>query len=381
LAIQDFLPRWTGVAILVCGLLAVWRMRNLALARFGARRKLINGTAAAAALWMMLALASSVRGVDWRLPRSDVQVWFRAASMGMILLAVGACVARLPFEGAARLHPGRRRFLEKAADLAMVAPPVAFARGAWVAGRNDIRLVEVEIPVKGLAKDLDGLSLVQITDIHMSPFFSAAQLDRAIDIANEAKADIGLVTGDLISGVNDPLDLCLDRLKRLKASSGVFGCHGNHELYVRCQRYATERGREVGIRYLRRESEVLRFGSAALRITGIDYQAKDLPYLEEMAPPPRDALNLLLSHNPDVFPVAAGLGFDVTIAGHTHGGQVTTEILNQHLNPARYITRYVCGLYQEGGRSIYVSRGLGTVGVPVRLGAPPEVSLIRLRAA
>jgi predicted MPP superfamily phosphohydrolase len=91
-------------------------------------------------------------------------------------------------------------------------------------------------------------------------------------------------------------------------------------------------------------------------------------------------INVLLSHNPDVFPVAAAQGYDLTISGHTHGGQVDVEILHQHLNVARYFTNYTSGLYQEGMSSVYVSTGIGTIGAPVRLGAPPEVSLIRLCA-
>jgi hypothetical protein len=91
-------------------------------------------------------------------------------------------------------------------------------------------------------------------------------------------------------------------------------------------------------------------------------------------------LNVLLSHNPDVFPAAAAQGYDLTVAGHTHGGQVDVEILHEHLNVARYFTSYVQGLYQEGNSSIYVSNGIGTIGVPVRLGAPPEVSLLHLCA-
>jgi hypothetical protein len=94
----------------------------------------------------------------------------------------------------------------------------------------------------------------------------------------------------------------------------------------------------------------------------------------------RDATNLLLSHNPDVFPVARRQGFDLTLAGHTHGGQVNFEILDRHINVSRLITPYTQGLYREEGKSIYVTTGVGTIGVPVRFGAPPEVALIRLCA-
>ena len=93
-----------------------------------------------------------------------------------------------------------------------------------------------------------------------------------------------------------------------------------------------------------------------------------------------DTLNVLLSHNPDVFPAAVRKGFPLTIAGHTHGGQVNLELLHQNFNTARYFTPYVRGLYREGDASIYVSSGLGTIGVPVRIGAPAEVTVLRLCA-
>jgi hypothetical protein len=91
-----------------------------------------------------------------------------------------------------------------------------------------------------------------------------------------------------------------------------------------------------------------------------------------------EAFNLLLSHNPDVFPVAASQGYQVTLAGHTHGGQVRVEILGEDLNIARFFTPYVDGLYRQDGSAIFVSRGIGTIGLPARLGAPPEVALLRL---
>ncbi len=92
------------------------------------------------------------------------------------------------------------------------------------------------------------------------------------------------------------------------------------------------------------------------------------------------AFNLLLSHNPDVFPTAAGQGWDLTMAGHAHGEPVTVKLLHQYLNVARVFTPYVYGTYREAGSAIDVTRGVGTVGVPARIGAPPEIGLIRLCA-
>jgi predicted MPP superfamily phosphohydrolase len=111
----------------------------------------------------------------------------------------------------------------------------------------------------------------------------------------------------------------------------------------------------------------------------VDYQPLRQPYLvgaEKLVAP--GEFNLLLSHNPDVFPVAARQGYAVTIAGHTHGGQMRVEILDADLNPGRFYTPYVDGVYRKGPAAIFVSRGIGTIAVPARIGAPPEVALVRL---
>ena len=104
-----------------------------------------------------------------------------------------------------------------------------------------------------------------------------------------------------------------------------------------------------------------------------------MPEAEKLIVP--GAANLLLSHNPDVFPVAVRKGYDTMLSGHTHGGQVTVEFANQTLNLARFFTPYVAGLYRLEGRSCYVNTGLGTIAMPVRIGALPEITLARLRRA
>jgi predicted MPP superfamily phosphohydrolase len=132
---------------------------------------------------------------------------------------------------------------------------------------------------------------------------------------------------------------------------------------------------------LRNECVPLKFGAAVLNLAGVDHQRRGNPYLpdaEKLIVP--GAFNVLLSHNPDVFRQAVEKNFDLTVSGHTHGGQVTFEMIHPSLNVARFITPWIHGLYQTNGKSIYVTRGIGTIGVPARLGAPPEVVCIRLCA-
>ncbi|MGH7447803.1 MAG: metallophosphoesterase, partial [Longimicrobiales bacterium] len=247
--------------------------------------------------------------------------------------------------------------------------------------RHDLRFVEAEIPMPGLPRDLDGLRIVQLSDIHLGLFVSEAVLERAVGMANDARAHVALITGDLISQRGDPLETCLRLLSNVKSDAGMLGCLGNHEIYAANQDYTAEAGSKLGIKFLRHGSRMLQFGNARINFTGVDYQRKSKEYLrntEQLVVP--GVTNVLLSHNPDVFPVAVKKGFDLTLAGHTHGGQVNFEILEQNVNIARFLTPYVYGHYQQGSSSLFVTRGIGTVGVPARLGAPPEVALIRLCA-
>jgi predicted MPP superfamily phosphohydrolase len=305
--------------------------------------------------------------------------WLECAALLEVGWLTGLFLALLVWRKSPQFEPGRRTLLRVAGAGLCIAPLAS--TGFGFIERSRFRVSEVKIPIPNLPRDLDGLSIVQVTDIHLSPFLTEREFARAIDMANETRADLALVTGDLISRVGDPLEGCLRQLARLRATAGVLGCLGNHEVYTKTEDYVTEAGRRIGIEFLRQSAKVLRFGNASINFAGVDYQQFQKPYLvgtEQLIQP--GALNVLLSHNPDVFPVAARQGYDLTIAGHTHGGQVNFEVLHQGLNIARYYTPYVRGIYKQGKSSIYVSSGLGTIGVPLRLGAPPEVSLIRLCA-
>jgi predicted MPP superfamily phosphohydrolase len=281
----------------------------------------------------------------------------------------------------ADFNPGRRRLLNAAGNIAVAAPFAALAYGSLI-GRLDFHVREVDVPIEGLPADLDGLRLVHISDIHLSPFLSEAQLARVIDAANGLRAHLIAVTGDLISHRGDPIDACIRQLARLKSDAGLVACMGNHEHVAELEDYTAKAAARVGIPFLRSQSRQLRFGAATLNVAGVDYQplyekSRYLRGADRLVLP--GATNLLLSHNPDVFPVAAEQGYNLMLAGHTHGGQVSVEIFDQAINPARFFTPFVYGLYRHGPASAYVTRGIGTIGIPARIGAPPEISLLRLR--
>ncbi len=387
-------PVWRYVPELAGGALAIWVQWRIARAlrvRYPGADGAISLILAAVSGWLAFSFLFSVPWFYNIWPINGGLAWLKAGGIiwgmmtvgGGVLYAIGRIAGRLrgPATGeSSGFDPGRRRALEMVTKGAIGTPMVVLGYGAFIE-RRDFQLREIEIPVRGLAADLNGLRMVQITDIHMSPFFSARDLEYTIGMANETKAHLALMTGDLITVRGDPLEQCVRLLQGVKAEAGMIGCLGNHEISADCEAFAAELAARRGIRILRSAKEQIRFGKASINFAGVDYQRRSNPYLqgaERLVEP--GMLNVLLSHNPDVFPVAASMGYDLTVAGHTHGGQVTVEILHQYLNIARFYTPYVYGHYEREGKSIYVSRGLGTVGVPVRVGAPPEVSLIRLCA-
>lgn len=278
---------------------------------------------------------------------------------------------------------GRRRLLTAAGGMAAVAPFAALSYGALIE-RLDFRVREIDVPIPGLADGLEGLRLLHLSDIHLSAFLSERDLVRVIDAANELRPHLACVTGDLISQRGDPIDACIRQIARLKADAGILACMGNHERFADVEDYTAINAARFGITFLRSESLRLDFGNAVLNVAGVDYQPlyekeKYLRGAGKLVVP--GETNLLLSHNPDVFPVAAQQGYNLMLAGHTHGGQVSVEILDQAINPARFFTSYVYGLYRQGASAAYVTRGIGTIGIPARIGAPPEISLLRLRKA
>jgi predicted MPP superfamily phosphohydrolase len=306
--------------------------------------------------------------------------YFMAATSVLVIYYVMRAVRK---HFAADTNPGRRRLINAAGNALVASPFVVMGYGALIQ-RTDFRVREIDLPFAGLPQDLEGLRILHLSDIHLSAFLSEDEFARVVDASNELRPNLAFFTGDLISGHSDPLDACIRQLARVKSDAGMLACMGNHERYIRAEGYAARQAASAGVRFLRGEAQQLRFGSAVLNVAGSDFQSHRerknyLAGMEQHVAP--GALNILLQHNPDVFPAAAAKGYNLLLAGHTHGGQVTVEILDQSINPARFFTPYVYGMYRIAGSAAYVTRGIGTIGIPARIGAPPEISLLRLRKA
>lgn len=312
-------------------------------------------------------------------------VWYQMLSAGLIAIwlvdnALTRRFRRFRPDTAAKSNLPRRALLTAARTSVYALPMVAVGYGTFIE-KNRLDLVETDLYLPDLPSELDGLRIVQITDVHMGMFLSPREFERVVGMANETKAHFAVMTGDLVTAMGDPVDDCISGLARIESEAGMFGCLGNHEIYAEAEDYVEQAAARSGIRFLRNKSLQVKFRGHTLNLAGVDYQRKSRPYLKgaEKLVHPEAAVNLLLSHNPDVFPVAAAKGFDAILSGHTHGGQVTVEFLQQYVNPARFFTPYVAGSYYLDKSAIYVSRGVGTVGVPTRIFAPPEVTLVRLR--
>jgi uncharacterized protein len=311
-----------------------------------------------------------------------------------------------------RIDHTRRYFFHAAGVIAGAVPFVSAAYG-FVAERFQFSVREIEIRIANLPPAMDGMRITQLSDIHIGPYMPTAQVRRAVGMANELNGHLTVITGDFVSSKSDPLEECITELSHLRAPLGVWGCNGNHEIYAQAESKSAELFQRFGMKLLRLENAELRWQGNAFNLIGVDYQrqrdteGKHAPMLfgvDRLVR--RDVPNILLSHNPNTFRKAAELGIELSLAGHTHGGQVKVEILDHRWSPAQFLTPYVAGLYRRPllapanagdaadssglqvavsdlhcSSAIYVNRGLGTIGAPVRLGVPPEITLITLRRA
>lgn len=301
----------------------------------------------------------------------------------------------------------RRRFLQTSTAVAAAAPLLGAAYGFAVERfRYEIR--EADLAIAGLPAALTGLRIAQLSDLHIGNYMSAAGIRRAVDMANELGPDLTVVTGDFLTRRGDPLEACITELARLRAGLGVWGCNGNHEIYANAESTAERLFARHGMMLLRQRSVELVHNAQPFNLIGVDYQRQlvgrprgpvKLDVIDLLVR--RDVPNILLSHNPNTFPSAAELGIELMLTGHTHGGQVRVEILDHYFSPAEFLTPYVAGKYvrplhsstslrdaeawhaapKAAASVVYVNRGLGTIGAPVRLGVPPEISLHTLRRA
>jgi uncharacterized protein len=271
----------------------------------------------------------------------------------------------------------RREFLRWSFGVVAMSPAGAFAYGAAI-GKERYEIVEHTITLRELSPKLWGLRVVQLTDIHVGNFMKHDKLAWYVQAVNDLQPDIVALTGDFIASSAHFIPACAAALEKLEAREGVFACLGNHDYWVGAQR-VTEALQAAGVQVLRNEARTLVRQGAPLNIAGVDDPWRgQTDFDRALSMTALNAPTIMLCHQPDLFPAAVQRGIDLTLAGHYHGGQVKLHLFGMAVSPAHLISEFVEGIYVHGRSQLYVSRGIGITGPPVRLNARPEITLLHL---
>ncbi len=278
----------------------------------------------------------------------------------------------------------RRQFLARATYAYAAAGLGLSAYGIWSAERLPA-VTRRTLVFDNLPPGLDGLRIAHLSDVHAGIHMSGEKMAAIVAHTNALQPDLIVQTGDMIDISQLFIPDYVRAFRDLHAPLGVVSVLGNHDRYtgedavVKCVR-------DAGQVFVRNGAHVIEHRGAALALVGIDDprnwraddpQDEDLDAALRLTPHQSEAFRILLAHRPGAFDGAAPRGIPLTLAGHIHGGQFYLPVIGW--SPGRLITKYVMGHFTQGDSQLYVSRGLGVVGVPLRVFAPPEIALFELR--
>jgi predicted MPP superfamily phosphohydrolase len=274
---------------------------------------------------------------------------------------------------------GRRTFLSRgiAAVVGVLALGIAGVGAASALGEVAVRSVRVSL--RRLSSGMSGFRVVQLTDVHIGPTLGREWLASIVDRVNALEPDLIVITGDLVDGSVEALRDHVAPLANLRSKHGTYFVTGNHEYYSGVDAWMAELKR-LGVRVLRNERVTIGEGDDAFDLAGVDDWASkgfggghgpNLARALEGRDPKREVI--LLAHQPKQIREAAALGVGLQISGHTHGGQIFPWTLFVRLDQP-----YIAGLSQHEGTQIYVSRGTGYWGPPMRVAAPAEITVLEL---
>jgi len=280
----------------------------------------------------------------------------------------------------AKLELSRRQFLTGLAAAPLVAVSATSAYARFIEPYR-YEVSETDVFLRDLPERFEGFRITQLTDVHHSRIVGIDEVRRTVDLANLTKPDLIALTGDYTTSYRRYIEPCAEALGSLKAPEGVWAVLGNHDHYT--DRELTTRALEHNrIAVLNNANTTLRRGSDVLQLSGIDDWSwagtnwpRALYGLDQKRP------TVLLSHQPRVLDLAESEKVGLIISGHTHGGQIDLPLIGP---PARFATaelKYAQGLFRRGDTQLYVSRGTGVIGLPLRLGVRPEIAVLRLRRA
>jgi uncharacterized protein len=348
---------------------------------------------ALAVLWLVLSCALIPLGMLARTlerqPLADRLAWIGLLAMGffssLFVLTLLRDVVLASLLTVDALWPLTISLAHWRIDSAAAVPLLALLSTliGFVNARRRARVVTVDVPIEQLPAELDGFTIVQISDIHVGPTIKQRYVDAIVDAVNRLQPDLIAVTGDIVDGSVAQLADHTRPLGRLDARYGAYLVTGNHEYYSGADQWIAEFER-LGLRVLMNEHVVLEHGGARVVIAGVtDYTAEHFDPAHRSDPaaalagaPGDIRVRVLLAHQPRTAPAAAEAGFTLQLSGHTHGGQFF---------PWNFFVRlqqpFTAGLARLNNLWVYTSRGTGYWGPPKRLGAPSEITRVRLVAA
>jgi len=340
----------------------------------------------ALALYTTLPLAAFVKWRGWPFyPNAAFRLlvvrpfWY--TQLMLPLVAVGSTVGVLvgslfdfPLEG------GRI-----AAAVVLTVVGVLFIAGYL--GSRHLVVREVDASIPNLPEEFDGLSIAQVSDLHVGPHTSRRFLDRVVSTIRGLAPDVIAVTGDLVDDRAEDVESYASTIGKLDAPLGVFMIAGNHDVYAGWDSVETRLRSDVRARLLLNEAHIIRRGDATLVLAGTGDpaggrrgQSRAAPDVDRtLAGAPNGATVIVLAHNPALWPALAKRGVALTLSGHTHWGQFALPSLGWSL--ASPFLTHAMGAYRDEGSLLYINPGTGYWGIPFRIGALPEVTLVRLRRA
>ncbi|HEX8180723.1 MAG TPA: metallophosphoesterase [Pyrinomonadaceae bacterium] len=273
----------------------------------------------------------------------------------------------------------RRQFMRGLAATGLVGA-AATSTYAGLVEPHAYELTETDIHIPNLPPAFDGFRIAQLSDLHHSPIVSRTDVRHVVELAQSARADMIALTGDYTTARPSYVWPCAELLGTLQAPAGVWAVLGNHDHYTDAE--LTMRAlRQARIGVLDNAHTVITRGGDSLQLVGVDdWSWAKSDWARAFNGVDRRRPTLLLSHQPVVLDLPQTEGVSLILSGHTHGGQVRLPFVGALV---RFVNefKYLRGLYRRGATQLYVSRGTGTVGLPVRLGARPEVAVLRLRRA
>ncbi|MCH8486939.1 MAG: metallophosphoesterase [Candidatus Cyclonatronum sp.] len=290
--------------------------------------------------------------------------------------AVKAAIARASDEGFSESAGISRRAFIRTAGAAAFGAPLLITTGLSAATHRNYVITKNTLYFPELPSGLEGLKLVHISDIHSGIFMNKQQIEEIYEIINSRNPNLVAITGDFVDTNVNEIPNIRDSISMLKTDFGVFGCPGNHDHYASADALIGALA-EKPITMLQNGNRELRINAEKLTFIGIDDAGEvgrdfaDLDRAVQGVDP--ESFKILLSHRPHMFDDARVNDINLTLSGHTHGGQIGFNIAGLELYPIDWFHPYSRGHYQKENRHLYVNVGVGLVGAPIRL-VRPEIT-------